>query len=141
MMKRFALTVGLLIAVSPMALAQDFRQPAPAGAKVYFIEPKNGAEISGPVVVKMGLAGMGVAPAGTEKKDTGHHHILVNQKLADDKSPLPADDKHRHFGNGQTETSLTLPAGTHTLQLILGDHNHIPHNPLVASEIITITVK
>lgn len=141
MMKRFALTAGLLIAVSSMALAQDFRQPAPAGAKVYFIEPKNGAEISGPVVVKMGLAGMGVAPAGTEKKDTGHHHILVNQKLADDKAPLPADDKHRHFGNGQTETSLTLPAGTHTLQLILGDHNHIPHNPLIASEVITITVK
>ncbi len=141
MLKRLALVASLLAAASPIALAQDFRQPAPAGAKVYFIEPKNGAEITGPVVVKMGLAGMGVAPAGTEKKDTGHHHILVNQKLGDDKSPLPADDKHRHFGNGQTETTLTLPAGTHTLQLVLGDHNHIPHNPLVASEVITITVK
>ena len=99
------------------------------------------AVISGPVVVKMGLGGMGVAPAGVEKKDTGHHHILVNQKLADDKAPLPADDKHRHFGGGQTETTLTLPAGTHTLQLVLGDHNHIPHNPMIASEVITITVK
>jgi Domain of unknown function (DUF4399) len=108
---------------------------------LYFIEPKNGAEITGPVIVKMGLAGMGVAPAGVEKKDTGHHHILVNQKDFDPKAPLPQDDKHRHFGNGQTETTLTLAPGTHTLQLILGDHNHIPHNPLVASDVITITVK
>jgi hypothetical protein len=147
MLKRaslFAIAASLFTAALPLApssFAQDFRQPAPAGAKVYFIEPKNGAEITGPVTVKFGLTGMGVAPAGVEKKDTGHHHILVNQKLADGMSPIPADDKHRHFGAGQTETTLTLPAGTHTLQMVLGDHNHIPHNPLVASEVITITVK
>jgi hypothetical protein len=130
-----------LAATGAAALAQDFRQASPAGAKVYFIEPKDGAEISGPVVVKFGLSGMGVAPAGTEKKDTGHHHILVNQKLADVMAAIPADDKHRHFGNGQTEASLTLPPGKHTLQLVLGDHNHIPHNPPVQSDVITITVK
>ena len=145
MLTRLAFAVSVAVAVTipsmPAAMAQDFRSPAAAGAKVYFIEPRNGAEISGPVVVKMGLAGMGVAPAGVEKKDTGHHHILVDQKDFDPKSPLPQDDKHRHFGNGQTETSLTLAPGQHTLQLVLGDHNHIPHNPLVASEIITITVK
>ncbi len=144
MIKPLGLTIALgLLAISattPVA-AQDFRQPSPAGAALYFIEPKNGAEITGPVTVKFGLTGMGVAPAGVEKKDTGHHHILVNQKLTDPMAPLPMDDKHRHFGAGQTETKLTLPAGTHTLQLILGDHNHIPHNPLVASEIITVTVK
>jgi Domain of unknown function (DUF4399) len=144
MIKRFGFAIALgvvsVAAVAPV-LAQDFRQPSPAGASVYFIEPKNGAEITGPVTVKFGLTGMGVAPAGIEKKDTGHHHILVNQKLTDPMAPLPADDKHRHFGAGQTETKLTLPAGTHTLQLVLGDHNHIPHNPLVASEVVTITVK
>lgn len=142
MLKRVALAASI-IALTATAYAQDFRSPAPAGAKVYFIEPKDGAEISGPVVIKMGLGGMGVAPAGVEKKDTGHHHILVNQKATavDPMAPLPADDKHRHFGNGQTETTLTLPAGKHTLQLVLGDHNHIPHNPMVASDVITITVK
>lgn len=140
MMKRLALTTSL-IALSAIAVAQDFRSPSPAGAKLYFIEPKNGAEITGPVVVKMGLAGMGVAPAGVEKQDTGHHHILVDQKDFDPMAPLPQDDKHRHFGAGQTETTLTLVPGQHTLQLILGDHNHIPHNPLVASDVITITVK
>jgi len=137
----FSAIAATLAATSATALAQDFRQASPAGAKVYFIEPKNGAEISGPVVVKFGLSGMGVAPAGTEKKDTGHHHILVNQKLADVMAAIPADDKHRHFGNGQTEASLTLPPGKHTLQLVLGDHNHIPHNPPVQSDVITITVK
>lgn len=129
------------IAMTGLAIAQDFRSPATPGAKVYFIEPKNGAEITGPVVVKMGLSGMGVAPAGVEKKDTGHHHVLVNQKDFDPMAPLPADDKHRHFGNGQTETALSLPPGTHTLQLVLGDHNHIPHNPAIVSDVITITVK
>jgi hypothetical protein len=141
MMKRLAIAATLAVLTTAAAQAQDFRSPAPAGAKVYFIEPKDGAEVTGPVTVKMGLAGMGVAPAGVEKKDTGHHHILVDQKLADPMGPMPADDKHRHFGAGQTETMLTLAPGKHTLQLVLGDHNHIPHNPLVASDTITITVK
>lgn len=136
----FAGLAGLSLLAS-IATAQDFRQPAPATAKLYFIEPVDGASLSGPVTVKFGLAGMGVAPAGIEKKDTGHHHLLINQKLEDPKAPIPADDKHRHFGNGQTETTVTLPPGKHTLQLVLGDHQHIPHNPLVASPVITITVK
>ena len=135
------LAVAALAAVSATAMAQDFRQPSPAGARVYFLEPKDGATVSGPIVVKFGLSGMGVAPAGTEKKDTGHHHLLIDQKLADPMAAIPADDKHRHFGNGQTETSVTLSPGQHTLQLILADHQHIPHNPLVASDLITITVK
>ena len=135
------LAASATLACIANAYAQDFRQPAPAGAKVYFIAPKNGAKISGPVTVKFGLTGMGVAPAGVEKKDTGHHHLLIDTKLADDMAPIPQDDKHRHFGMGQTETKLTLAPGRHTLQLVLGDHNHIPHNPKIVSEVIAITVK
>ena len=140
MSRKFACAAALIAFTLP-AVAQDFRQPAPAGAKVYFIEPANGAEITGPVTVKFGLTGMGVAPAGVEKEHTGHHHVLIDQKLENPMASIPADDKHRHFGAGQTEVKLTLPAGTHTLQLVLGDHQHIPHNPLVASDVITITVK
>ena len=120
------------------ALAQT---PAPDGAKVYFIEPLDGAEISGPVTIKFGLKGMGIAPAGVDKPKTGHHHILIDQKLEDYTSPIPADDNHKHFGGGQTETTLELAPGKHTLQLILGDQNHIPHVPPIESDVITITVK
>jgi hypothetical protein len=145
-MLRSIILAGLVAASSAAAfglsaVAQDFRQPAPATAKVYFIEPKDGAEITGPVTVKFGLSGMGVAPAGVEKKDTGHHHLLIDQKLGDAMAAIPADDKHKHFGAGQTETTVTLTPGKHTLQLFLGDHQHIPHNPAVASDVITITVK
>jgi hypothetical protein len=143
---RRSLVLASLLATSATlvgltATAQDFRQPSPAAAKLYFIEPKDGAEITGPVSIKFGLAGMGVAPAGVEKKDTGHHHLLINQKLVDIMAAIPADDKHKHFGLGQTETTVTLPPGKHTLQLFLGDHQHIPHNPPVESSVITITVK
>ncbi len=113
---------------------------APENANVYIISPTDGATVNSTFTVKFGLKGMGVSPAGFEKKHTGHHHLLI------DKDTLPAFDKPmgsevKHFGGGQTETSLTLPKGKHTLQLILGDHHHIPHNPAVFSKKITITVK
>jgi hypothetical protein len=92
-------------------------------------------------MVKFGIEGMEVAPAGTEKPQSGHHHVLIDTKLADYKSPIPADDHHVHFGKGQTEAKLDLKPGKHTLQLVLGDHNHAPHDPPVQSEVITITVK
>ncbi len=137
--------ISALVAVTAMAtttaLSQDFRQPAPKGASVYFIAPANGETITGPVTIKFGLKGMGVAPAGVEKAGTGHHHVLVDTKLQDYKAAIPADAKHVHFGGGQTETSLTLAPGQHTLQLLVGDQNHIPHNPPIESEVITITVK
>lgn len=128
----------LAFAFAAPALAQS---PAPSGAKVYFIEPKDGAEVSSPFTVKFGLSGMGVAPAGVEKEKTGHHHLLIDLDKVDLENALPADDNHKHFGGGQTETSVTLKPGKHTLQLLLGDHNHIPHNPPVMSEKITVTVK
>lgn len=137
-----ALTAAAAILAAPLAMAGE--TPSPAGAAVYFIAPMNGAEVSGPVTVKFGLKGMGVAPAGVEKAKTGHHHLLINidpPKGEDLDYSLPADDNVRHFGGGQTEATLDLPKGTHTLQLLLGDANHIPHNPPVLSDKITITVK
>jgi len=115
--------------------------PAPRDARVYFIEPKDGATVSGPVKVVFGLSGMGVAPAGMEKENTGHHHLLVDNPRVDMATSLPATDQIRHFGGGQTETTVALPAGRHTLQLLLGDAKHQPHNPPVMSETITVTVK
>jgi hypothetical protein len=144
MFKALAAAVAIaalgLTAATTVATAQDVSK-APAGAKVFFVEPKNGDTVSSPVKLKFGLSGMEIAPAGTEKPNAGHHHLLINTKLADPKAGIPADDKHKHYGKGQTEDTITLPPGTHTLQLVLGDHNHIPHNPVVQSEVITITVK
>lgn len=117
--------------------------PAPEGAAVYFIEPANGATLSNPVTLKFGLKGMGVAPAGAEWDNTGHHHLIINEAIEGEElsQPIPADDNHKHFGGGQTEVTLDLPAGTHTLQLVLGDWGHVPHDPPVMSEQITVTVK
>ena len=122
------------------AQTQFPKTASPTGARVYFIEPKDGATVKGPVRVVMGLSGMGIAPAGIDSPDTGHHHVLVGVDKLDTTGPIPTNDQHRHFGRGQTETTLDLPAGTHTLQLVLGDRNHIPHNPPVMSERITVTV-
>ncbi len=120
------------------------RTPSPDGASVYIISPRDAASgiPAGEVTVVFGLKGMGVAPAGIDFPDTGHHHLLVNAKETPRLDiPLPADDNHIHFGKGQTETTLNLEPGTYTLQLILGDKNHIPHDPPVMSEKVTITVK
>ncbi len=143
-MYRFATALAaasLSLAVGA-AHAEKAKSIWPEGAKVYFISPKNGETVSSPVKVQFGLSGLGVAPAGVEKEKTGHHHVLINTPLpANLEEPIIADEKHIHFGGGQTETNLKLPPGTHTLQLLVGDHNHIPHDPPLASEVITITVK
>ena len=115
-------------------------QAAPAGSSVYFIEPKDGATVKGPVKVVFGLAGMGVAPAGINQANTGHHHLLIDDPTVDLTKPLPMTDQIKHFGGGQTETTLDLKPGKHTLQLVLGDWKHQPHNPSVTSPKITITV-
>jgi hypothetical protein len=117
------------------------RTASPAGAEVYFVAPANGTEVTSPVTIRFGLRGMGVAPAGVTSPNTGHHHLLIDvAELPADNLPLPATDQIRHFGLGQTETSLELPPGQHTLQLVLGDALHIPHDPPVRSDKITITV-
>ncbi|HUO55530.1 MAG TPA: DUF4399 domain-containing protein [Rhodoblastus sp.] len=116
----------------------------PANARVYFIEPANGAVIDGKVAVKFGLSGLGVAPAGCDKPNTGHHHLLIDAAAPTGdqlNQPLPSNANVRHFGGGQTEAVLDLPHGKHSLQLILGDANHIPHDPPLESDKIEIEVK
>ena len=118
------------------------RAPSPAGAEVYIVSPKDGAKVKGPVTVVFGLKGMGVAPAGIKFDNTGHHHLLVDSDPPADLSlPLPANEKTLHFGKGQTETTLTLPPGKHTLQLVFGNLLHVPHDPAVISKKITIVVE
>ncbi len=118
---------------------------SPEGAKVYIISPKDGETVSSPVLVQFGLKGMGVAPAGvyvSEETPTGHHHLMIDAaEMPHADLPFPKDETHLHFGGGQTEAEITLEPGEHTLQLVLGDHNHVPHDPPVVSEKITITVK
>ncbi len=123
------------------ATAAFARTPAPSDAEVYIISPQDGDTVTSPVTIRFGLRGMGVAPAGVDKPDTGHHHLLIDTAPPALDLPIPADDNHKHFGGGQTETSIELAPGKHTLQLIMGDKLHIPHEPPVMSRKITITVK
>jgi hypothetical protein len=119
--------LGLSILMGSAATAETAHWPQ--GAKVFFVEPKNGAEISGPVKVVMGVQGIEIAPAGTEKPNTGHHHILIDTDVPTGEmalAPLPADDHIKHFGKGQTETTLALAPGKHTLQLVVGDGRRCP---------------
>ena len=132
-------TIAVAMVVSSTVIAAT---PAPEGAEVYIISPLDGQSVSNPVTVKFGLKGMGVAPAGTDTPKTGHHHLLIDvANLPPLDKPIPADTNHKHFGAGQTETTLELTPGKHTLQLIMGDKNHVPHTPPVMSKKITITVK
>lgn len=108
--------------------------------EVYFISPKDGEQVKSSFTVKFGLKNMGVAPAGVEKAGTGHHHLLIDTDLPDLNFAVPNDPHHLHFGGGQTQATISLPPGEHTLQLLLGDHNHQPHNPPIISEKITIIV-
>src|ERR1700752_2151009 len=141
-MRMLALAASLLVAAlaAPLAAAQE-RTPSAPGAGVYIISPKSGATVHNPVVVRFGLKGMGVAPAGVKFDNTGHHHLLIDTDAPSDLSPpLPATTQIVQFGKGQTEASGPLSPGKHTLQLLLGDQNHVPHNPPVISKKITITV-
>ena len=137
---RLLTTLPLIALTAGPALAD--RMPPDPGAEAYIIEPADGAVVTNPVTIRFGLRGMGVAPAGVDVPGTGHHHLLINVDPAtvNFDEPIPADDNHRHFGRGQTEVTLDLPAGTHTLRLLLGDHFHLAHDPPVLSAPVTITV-
>jgi hypothetical protein len=139
-MSRLLLALGVCL-IAAFAVAAD-RMAAPAGAEVYFIAPQNGAKLHSPVTIKFGLKGMGIAPAGIKFDNTGHHHLLVDTDLSEVKldAPMPATDKILHFGKGQTETSLTLAPGKHTLQLVFADYLHQSFDPPLTSKKITITV-
>lgn len=140
------LLAAALLAIPVTAWAET---PSAPGAALYFVNLSDGDTVSSPVKIVFGLSGMGVAPAGTEKEMTGHHHLLIDRPpLGEGENGaeelvngLPADDHHKHFGGGQTEVTLDLAPGPHTLQLVLGDHGHVPHDPPVVSDVITINVK
>lgn len=139
---KILLTIFALFSLMTSPLANDLVSKSPSDATLYIIEPIDGTTVSKTFKVIFGLSGMGVAPAGTNIENTGHHHILIDMdKLPDLTKPLPATDQIRHFGGGQTETELTLSPGEHTLQIILGNYVHIPHDKPIISEKITITVK
>lgn len=117
------------------------RTPSPAGAKVMILEPKDGAVLKSPVTVKFGAEGVEVVPAGADKPNSGHHHLLIDATLDDLNAPIPADANHVHYGKGQTEAQVELQPGKHTLQDVFGDKNHIPHDPPLQSGVITVTVE
>ena len=116
------------------------RKPSPEGARVWFVSPGDGAALTSPFTVEFGLEGMELLPAGEIGEHTGHHHLLVNTPLPRMDLPIITDDAHMHFGLAQTSVEMSLAPGTHTLQLLLGDDLHIPHDPPVMSEVITVEV-
>ncbi|SMO92614.1 DUF4399 domain-containing protein [Ruegeria faecimaris] len=143
-----------VLAIAATCLSATFalaggETPSNPEAQVYFVKLSDGDVVQSPITVVFGLSGMGVAPAGTEKENTGHHHLLIDRPPlgqgedgADELSyGLPADDNHIHFGGGQTEVTLDMAAGEHTLQLVLGDAGHVPHSTPIVSDVITITVE
>ena len=146
MFRKMVAVAGLLLMPVSLAAQEGGETPAPEGAQVYFVNLSDGDIVSAPVTVVFGLKGMGVAPAGTDRENTGHHHLLIDRPPLGEGEDgemmmgLPADDNHKHFGGGQTEVSLDLAPGEHTLQLVMGDANHVPHSRPVVSERITITV-
>lgn len=131
----FPFFAGVVAADSPMP-----RSDRPDDARVYLITPMEGETVESPLTVRFGLSNMGVAPAGVYKGGTGHHHLIVDAELPPANLPVPATANYQHFGMGQTEVVIELAPGRHTLQLLLGDHLHIPHDPPLASERISIFV-
>ncbi len=125
-------------AAAPAALE---RTASPAGARVFFIRPTDGETLKNPVRIEFGVEGMDVVKAGNAQPDSGHHHLLIDTGLPPLGLPIPADANYVHFGDGSRSTEITLPPGTHTLSLLLGDHRHIPHEPPVASAPITVTIE
>jgi hypothetical protein len=148
-MTRYILITLLLVAsacqqseqVTTAEPAAVERTKSPVTAAVYFVAPADRDTVTSPIRVEFGLKDMEVAPAGTDSPNTGHHHLLIDTELPDLGQPIPADEQHIHFGDGSTSTELTLAPGEHTLQLLLADYRHIPHDPPVMSEMITITVE
>ncbi len=143
--KSTVLALALVAGVSLAAQAEDHAAHIwPEGAVAYIVSPADGATVKSPLTVVFGLKGMGIAPAGIDKPKTGHHHLLIDTPAPTGEDldyAIAADDSHVHFGGGQTETTITLAPGKHTLQLIMGDANHVPHNPPLVSDVVTITVE
>jgi hypothetical protein len=136
-----ALVLSLAWSVELSAAEHGSGTHSPSGAEVYFHYPIDGIRVPQRFTVRIGLRGMGVAPAGITKDDTGHHHLLIDTDSVQPDRPIPSDYNHIHLGNGQTEVVITLSPGTHTLQLVLADYAHVPHVPPVMSRKITVYVR
>jgi hypothetical protein len=109
-------------------------------AKVYFINLNDGDQVQSPFLIQFGLSDMGIAPAGMVRNNTGHHHLLINVNDIDLSKPIPSSSNHIHFGGGQTESLVELLPGSYSMQLVLGNMTHTPHDPPVVSQKINITV-
>ena len=142
-LKTLAIAICSIISflIVPPVLADNLVSHAPTDAEVYIIEPANGDTVGETFTVKFGLSGMDLAPAGVQEDNTGHHHLLIDSPEINLTASLPSTEQIRHFGKAQTETELTLPPGEHTLQLVLGNYAHVPHDNPVISEPITVTVQ
>jgi len=131
-------------AVAPAAAPEPVtmqRTASAEGARVFFITPADGATVTNPISIEFGVEGMDVVKAGNDQPHSGHHHLLIDTDLPDLGLPIPSDEHHVHFGDGRTATEISLPPGEHTLQMLLGDHLHIPHDPPLMSEVIRVTVE
>ncbi len=147
-MRRMLTTLCTLLAlaaaaagIGPAAHGQSPHSPSPPGARVYFVNLKDGATLPPNATIRFGVEGMRLVPASVDEPNTGHHHLIIDSETTPLDRELPSDRKHLHFGSGQTEAEIELPPGKHTLQLVFGDANHIPHDPPVVSERITVTVR
>jgi Domain of unknown function (DUF4399) len=134
------IVLSVVVAGAAHAQTKGGPTPSPPGAAVYFVDIKEGATLPPKPTIHFGLRNMGVAPAGSDRENSGHHHLIIDAPTPALDRPLPNDFNHLHFGAGQTEAEVSLTPGKHTLQLILGDKDHIPHNPPVMSERISVTV-
>jgi hypothetical protein len=141
-MRRTIILAALALAALQLTALAWARTPSPENAQVYFIWPADGTVVhGGKFWVRMGLRNMGIAPKGTNIPNTGHHHLLIDTELPAMDEAIPSDRNHLHFGAGETEARIELPPGKHTLQLLLGDHDHIPHDPPIHSKKITVIVR
>jgi hypothetical protein len=132
--------VHIVVSGTPATASKFERTPSPKGARVYFVGLGDGSYVTQNPIIRFGLLNMGIAPAGVAKPNTGHHHLLIDTALPPLDQPIPSDFNHLHFGAGQTEAQITLPLGMHKLQLLLGDENHVPHDPPVMSQQIRVFV-
>lgn len=139
-MQRSLLILAAIAVVVAIVIFSEQTQRDPS-SEVFFIAPKDGAIVKNPFKLVFGTKSVTIVPAGTEHAQGGHHHLLIDTGLPPLGEPIPKDDHHRHFGGGQTEAEISLAPGKHSLQMLLGDHNHISHDPPVVSKVITITVE
>ena len=143
MIRMLVRVMALLLAFAPLFAGNpraDERSPSPKGAKVFFLDLKDGQTIPAETTIRFGISGMDLAAAGSSRPNTGHHHLLIDVELPPLDQPIPSDFNHIHFGRGDDETELSLTPGEHTLQLLLSDGKHVPHNPPVVSPVIRVFV-